>query len=393
MFGVLFNLGNPAVPLYTNSLGISGYYVGFYLASTGFGLFVFSALWGALGDIKDRNKVLGLVYFGFGVGQLMFGFFSSEIGLLIASLVSGIFFAGVLVNIYSYINDSFAEKYDRDKVLSYTVSLYLIGGAIAYIIGGLIADQVAPNYNYLFYLQGFLLILFSLYIYFEKTDLTDTDHHLSRRFFWLNVKQMFKLPWVPIFTITLTFFISFSHNNVRRFMDYYIIDNQYSATTLGLVVFVAGVISLLSNMYITPFFLKRMHHFRFLQLQFLIAPILLFLIFYVDNLLIGVFTFYMGYTMMLAIYEPTAISFMSTNKEVSQGVLIGIRQSIVGLGTTIGFVVGGVLYEIEQTYVFYLAVLFYIIVFVGFSILILLKRNEVKEYRVSYLRIRGEKYD
>jgi len=123
-------------------------------------------------------------------------------------------------------------------------------------------------------------------------------------------------------------------------MDYYIIDNEYSATTLGLIVFVAGVISLLSNMYITPFFLKRMHHFRFLQLQFLVAPILLFLIFYVDNLLIGVFTFYMGYMMMLAIYEPTAISFMSTNKDVSQGVLIGVRQSIVGLGTTIGFIVG-----------------------------------------------------
>lgn len=97
------------------------------------------------------------------------------------------------------------------------------------------------------------------------------------------------------------------------------------------------------------------------------------------------YTFYIGYSLILAIYEPTAISFMSDNKEVSQGVLVGARQSIVGLGTTIGFIVGGFLYEKNNLYVFYLAVIFYIIVFVGFTILIRLKNREVKDYRKNYL--------
>jgi MFS family permease len=94
----------------------------------------------------------------------------------------------------------------------------------------------------------------------------------------------------------------------------------------------------------------------------------------------------MGYTIMLAIYEPTAISFMSDNKAVSQGVLVGVRQSIVGLGMTVGFIVGGFLYEENKLYVFYLAIAFYIIVFVGFSVLIIIKRDEVKEYRSRYLK-------
>ena len=95
----------------------------------------------------------------------------------------------------------------------------------------------------------------------------------------------------------------------------------------------------------------------------------------------------MGYTLILAVYEPTAISFMSDNRAVSQGVLVGVRQSIVGLGTTLGFVVGGILYGIDHLYVFYLAVLFYIIVFVGFSVLIMIKYKDVKEYRRNYKEV------
>lgn len=386
MYGVLFSLGNPALPEYTSSLGISDTMVGFFLASTGLGLLIFATLWGALGDIKDRNKVLALIFAGFGVGQLLFGIFRTEYGLLFASMFSGVFFAGILVNVYSYINDSFTDEHERNKMLSYTVSLYLLGGAIAYIVGGVITDYLSPNVFIIFLIQGALLLVFAAYIYFSKPDLVDTDHHLTRRHFWTNFKQSFKLPWVPIYTITLTFFISFSHNNVRRWLDYYIIDEGYSATTLGLIVFAAGLVSLVSNIYIAPFFLKRMHNFRFLQIQFIFAPILLYFAFTADNILVGMFSFYLGYTLMLAVYEPTAISFMSDNKAVSQGVLVGVRQSVVGLGITIGFITGGILYDVEHIYVFYLAVLFYIIVFIGFSVLIMLKYKEVKQYRQNYIQ-------
>lgn len=386
MYGILFSLGNPAVPEYTNLLNINGTFVGLYLASGGLGLMVFATLWGALGDIKDRNKVLGIVFMGFGVGQLLFGIFRGEYHLLFASLFSGIFFAGILVNLYSYINDTFKDEHTRNKMLSYAVSTYLVGGAIAYVIGGVLADLLAPRYHLVFIIQAVLLFAFALVIFFSKTDLVDTDHHLTRSYFWNNVKQAFKLPWVPIYTITLTFFVSFSHSNVRRFLDYYVIDNGYSATKLGLVVFTAGIVSLISNIYIAPFFLKRFHNFRFLQVQFLLAPILLFLVFKTNNLFLGLYTFYLGYTIILSVYEPTAISFMSENKAVSQGILVGIRQSVVGLGTTVGFIVGGILYDINHLYVFYFAVLFYIIVFVGFSLLILIKNKEVKTYRSNYLK-------
>jgi DHA1 family multidrug resistance protein-like MFS transporter len=387
MYGVLFSLGNPALPQYTKSLGISDTMVGFYLASTGLGLLVFATLWGALGDIKNRDKVLALIFAGYGVGQILFGIFRSEYTLLFASLFSGVFFAGVLVNVYSYINDTFTDEHERNKMLSYNVSLYLIGGAIAYIIGGVLSDFLAPRFYLVFIIQGVLLLLFALYVYISKFDLVDTDHHLTRQHLWNNVKQSFKLPWVPIFTITLTFFISFSHQNVRRWLDYYIIDEGYSATMLGIIVFIAGVISLLANIYIAPFFLRRMHNFRFLQIQFIFAPILLVLAFTTENMLVGLFTYYMGYTLILAVYEPTAISFMSDNKAVSQGVLVGVRQSIVGLGTTLGFIIGGILYGIDHLYVFYLAVLFYIIVFIGFSVLIMIKYKDVKEYRRNYKEV------
>lgn len=386
MYGILFSLGNPAVPQYTQQLGISESIVGFYFASTGIGLFLFATLWGALGDIKDRNKVLGLTFLGVAVGQIMFGVFNNEYVLLVATLITGIFSAGVLVNIYSYVNDSFTDEQERNKTLSYVVSLYLLGGALAYILGGEITVLLAPSYSLVFILQGIFLLLFALYIFAGAVDLIDVDHHLSRRHFWINVRQIKNFPWVPIYTITLTFFISFSHNNVKRFLDYYIIDSGYDAFQLGFLVFVVGILGLLANLVITPFFLKRFHNFRFLQIQFFFVPILLFMAFYIDNTILGMYTFYVGYSILMAMYEPTAISFMSDNKEVSQGVLVGFRQSVVGLGMTIGFVVGGFLYEKNNLYVFYLAVLFYIIVFVGFTVLLRIKYKDVKNYRKNYLK-------
>ncbi len=385
LFGILFNLGNPAIPIYTNSLNISGRFVGFYLASGGVGLALFALLWGALGDAVDRNKVLAILFFGYAVGQILFGIFSDKYLLLLASLVSGVFIAGVLVNIYSYINVTYEDEEDRDKTLSYAVSMFLVGAAFAYLAGGYIAKLVDPYFHRVFIIQGALLIISGFYILLGKTNLHDHSSDLTPEKFIHSVKQSFRLPWVPIFTITLTFFISFSHNNVRRFLDYYVINQNYSVVQLGILIFTVGIVSLISNLFIAPFLLKRFHNFRFLQFQFILAPIFLYLSFQTDNLMVGLYTFFIGYTVILAVYEPTAISFMSQNKAISQGVLVGVRQSIVGVGMTVGFVVGGFLFEINQLYVFYLAVIFYIIVVIGFTILIWLKKDEVKEYRKKYL--------
>ena len=384
MFGVLVNFSNPAMPLYLVHLDINKAFIGWFLASASLGLLVMSPLWGAIGDIKDRNKVLAFVFLGFAIGQTLFGVFQNPYLLIGAALISGFSIAGALVNIYSYINDNYDDETERNKMLSYTVSLYLVGGAFAYLIGGFVTEYIA-ELRYVFFIQGGLVFLFFIFIYFEKTNLKDIDHSLSRSSFIKQIKHASTLPWVPIYTISLTFFISFSHNNVRRYMDYYISDSGYNPIQLGVFIFVVGIVSLIANLWIAPFFLKRYHNFRFLQFQFLFAIIFLYFTFQTDNLMVGLYTYYLGYTVMLAVYEPTAISYMSSNKTVPQGVLVGIRQSSVGLGSTVGFIVGGYLYGIDKLYVFYLAVIFYIIVFIAFTILLRIKNKEVTSYRINYL--------
>ena len=254
LFRVLFNVGNPTIPLYVQQLKISGVFVGLFLSSTGLGLFLFSTLWGALGDIKDRNKVLAITFFGFALGQIMFGVFKNEYTLLLSSMICGIFTSGVLVNIYSYINDNIHVEQDRNKTLSYAVSLTLIGASMSYLLGGYLTQIFSYNYSIVFFIQGSASLLFGLYIYFEKTDLVDTDHHLTRVHFIENMKQVIRLPWLPLSTITLTFFISFSHNNIRRFFDYYVLDNGVAASNLGWIVFAIGVVCLFTNLFILLIF-------------------------------------------------------------------------------------------------------------------------------------------
>jgi len=387
MFGIVFNIGNPIVPIHTSNLLISTNIVGIILASTGLGLFLFSTFWGAIGDIKDRNKVIGIAFFGFSIGQFIFGLALNEFVLIGSALVSGLFAAGVLVNIYSYINDNFENDYDRNKMLSYAVSLTLAGASFGYLIGGKLGVLFEDSIYYVFIIQAIIGLLVGVFIYFEKTNLIDTDHHLTRRHFYINMKQVFKLPWLPTATITLTFFISFSHNNVKRYFDFYFLDSNYSTSQLGFIIFVIGIVCLITNLFIAPLLLKRLHNLRILNILFLFVPVLLFLSFYNGTTLLKFYTFFIFYHFFMAIYEPTAISLMSKNRAVPQGILVGVRQSIVGLGMTIGLIVGGYLYEINNLYVFYFAVLFYIIVFVGFTIISVILNKEIVEYNG------GKRYD
>lgn len=382
IFGIVINLGNLSIPMHTENIH-SGF-IGLYFASTGIGLFLFATLWGSLGDIKDRNKILGLTFIGFSIGQLVFGLVINQYSLLLGSLISGVFTSGFLVNVYAYINDNYDITRERDKILSYAVSLTIAGSSIGYLIGGFLTQIVAPNYGLTFIIQSILALLFGLFIFLEKTDLVDTDHHLSRRHFWLNIKQIGKLPWLPIATITLTFFISFSHNNVKRFFDVFATDSGYKSSSIGIIVFVTGIVALFANMILTPFLLKYFHNLRLLMLLFLFVPISLFFTFYNGMTILKVFSLFMVYHLFMAIYEPTAISLMSSNRTVPQGVVVGVRQSIVGFGMTVGFIVGGQLYEFNSTNVFYFAVLFYIIVFVGFIVLNVILSKDIKEYRGGF---------
>lgn len=379
IFGILINLGNLSIPKHTENIHAG--FIGLFFASTGIGLLFFATLWGALGDIKDRNKILAITFIGFSLGQLVFGLASNQYILLLGTMISGVFAAGFLVNIYAYINDNFEDIRERDKTLSYAVSLTLAGSSIGYLMGGFLTELVAPNYGLAFIVQSLLALVFGLYIFFEKTDLIDTDHHLTRRHFWLNMKQVVRLPWLPIATITLTFFISFSHSNVRRFFDFYATDLGYPSSRIGIIVFVTGVIALVANLFLAPLFLKKLHNLKLLMIIFFIVPISLFFTFYQGMELWKILVFFMIYHLFMAIYEPTAISLMSSNRVVPQGVVVGVRQSVVGLGITLGFIVGGQLYEFNKTNVFYFAVLFYIIVFVGFVILNIILSKDIKQYK------------
>lgn len=379
IFGFLINLGNLSIPKHTESIHTG--FIGLYFASAGIGLFFFATLWGALGDIKHRNRILGLTFIGFSIGQLVFGLLVNEYTLLLGSMISGISIAGFFVNVYAYINDNFFQVQERNKMLSYAVSLALLGASFGYLFGGFLTQFFAPNVGYTFILQSILSLLFGLFIFINKTDLIDTDHHLTRRHFWINIKQVVRLPWLPITTISLTFFISFSHNNVKRFFDLFASDSGYKSYDIGVIVFVTGIVALFANIVLTPLIMKFFHNLRILLLIFLIVPIVLFLTFYNGMTIVKVFSFFMIYHLFMAIYEATAISLLSSNRVVPQGVIVGVRQSVVGLGMTLGFIVGGQLYEFNSTNVFYFAVLFYIIVFVGFAILNIVLSKEIKEHR------------
>ena len=65
--------------------------------------FVFSPFWGKVSRNFGISKVLGFCFMGYACAQLIFGWSTSELGIMIARLVGGVFISGITVNNILYV--------------------------------------------------------------------------------------------------------------------------------------------------------------------------------------------------------------------------------------------------------------------------------------------------
>jgi DHA1 family multidrug resistance protein-like MFS transporter len=84
-----------------------------------------------------------------------------------------------------------------------------------------------------------------------------------------------------------------------------------------------------------------------------------------DNIIFGLYSLFMVYVGLKAIYSPFEINFISSHAKPGElSKIMGIRQFFFAIGFVIGPLVGGILYDIKPIYVFNLSVGLFLIAFV-----------------------------
>lgn len=355
LVGITTNIGHPITPYYINQLGLDKIVFGYFFAAMSLGMLIFAPIWGALGDAKGRKWILIICLLFYGVGQILFGVLNNQYLIIAARLFSGIFSGGILVSFLSYMTRSKdLSKYNGPRLYATFISLHLVGTSLGSFIGGALGELFNPNYHYVFFIQALSMLIFAIYV-LALMDFKDEEKQNIRS---INpLKSLSDIKLLPISLVIFLFVIAvinISFTDVSKYLDVYFSDSGYGSLKLGTVNLIVGCLTLIVNLLFTPLIIKRFKPLLTLSLLSVIGSVTLLLTFALPNLLFNIYTFYMLFIITKAIIEPVIVEYLNEHKNIQSGILMGLRQSFISLGSIIGVLIGGVIYANYSVLLFYI---------------------------------------
>lgn len=258
------NLAHPITPTIIQNLHLHDYMFGVAFAGMSLTNFLFSPFWGKLADYLPSRVILSICAVGYGIGQLLFCFASTEGSILFARCFSGLFVGGVGVCILTYlVNTSDEEKRGRNLALYATINS--VAGAFGYLIGGVTGVY---SIRLTFFLQA--LILCGCGVCFRLISVNDLPAEKRGRKPVLAEVAKEANPFSAFLAsrtfMTLSFFLlfavvflsSFASTAYDQCFNYYIKD-QFGFTSAynGAIKAVVGLISLAANMTVCIWLMRK----------------------------------------------------------------------------------------------------------------------------------------
>lgn len=363
------NLVHPVTPAFINQLNLNDYMFGVAYASMNTMMFIFSFYWADASNKMGMDKILFISLWGYAFSQIIFMNSSTELMIIIARLLAGVFAGGFMVGQMNFIVDNTSDEL-RGKTLTQYSILMIVASTAGYFIGGLLGDI---NIMIPFIVQIILLIFLGIiYLLFLRV----TQHNLvypskskinpftSMKKGWAVLGQYGKLLFISILLIWI------SNTTFDSSFNYYIRDVLgFPPSYNGYLKAVIGVFTLISNMTLTFYLIRNT------RLSQTIQRITLLLVFMFSLLIVVKELFwFIGIALILlaglSIIQPIiqqSVSLLSKEKETVH-YLMGFFNAMKSLGGIIGSLLAGFIYEVNVIGPFVLALLFMLLAFITMSI-------------------------
>ncbi|MCK5761387.1 MAG: MFS transporter [Candidatus Izimaplasma sp.] len=366
--GVIHNLGHPVTPYLVSDLGIEDYMFGVFFAVMSFGLMLGGPIWGVLGDRGNKRIYMALGLIVYSIGQYMFGYSGNQYIMVLFRFLSGFGVAASVTLLLSHLI-CLAPKNDRTKYIAWSVAMFTIGSSIGYYLGGFISTNQffvdllgTDDLRRIFLIQAVLNIFHAINVYIHIKQVKEPINgkmKVSVIQGFLDIKKMNKNLLIFLFSLTC---ISIGMINLSKFIDVYFMELGYNQSELGTFVFWTGIVSLLTSIFIVPLVVKINKEMTIMIWIQVVSSIILLFVFRGQNFLLLLYTIFMIYVILKAIYSPLEQTYISTHAlEGNYGTVMGVRQSFFAVGMVIGPLTGGFLYDMKPLYVFDFSILMFIL--------------------------------
>ncbi len=388
--GMINNLGHPVTPILITSTGIPNEMFGYFFSMMSLGLVIGGPIWGILGDTwrKETFVLIGLLIYS--AGQILFGFVDDMYWKVAFRFMSGFGVSAAITLMLSHLIVISADN-ERAKNIARSVALMGLGSSVGYLLGGEMNSSAlmirlfrTDLYQNIFLIQGILNAILAVSLFFilraqvvkevkVETAVKERKSFLSG---FKHVKDLSPNLILFMFSITL---ISIGAINVGKYLEVYFNELGYNPDFIGRYVFITGIVAILTNIFLVPLILKIQRDFKVMIFTQIISAIIIFVIFRLPNLLLMLYTVFMFYVVLKAVFAPLEQNYISKHAKGGRyGTMMGIRQSFFSIGMVIGPLIGGYLYSIEPLYVFDFSALMFLL---GFLLLLFLEKKVKRELR------------
>ncbi|QCR32351.1 MFS transporter [Lysinibacillus sp. SGAir0095] len=361
----------PVLPTIMNELQISGTVVGYLTAAFALTSLVVSPIAGRFADKYGRKIMIILGLATFAVSELLFGLGKSVEVLFISRILGGISGAFIMPAVMAYIAD--ITTFDtRPKALGYMSAAISTGFIIGPGVGGFLAEIGTRVPFYSAAVLGAVATILSI-LFLKEPERAVQPEVVEET----ESKSPFKKILIPMFLIAflILFISSFGLAVVESFISLYT-DHKFgfSPGDIAVVITVSALIGALSQVLLFDRMTQWWGEIKLIRLCLVISAIFVFALTQVSSyiMIILVITMcFVGFDLI----RPAATSYLSKIAGNDQGFVGGMNSMFTSLANAIGPILGGMLFDIDVDYPYYLATVF---LAVALGIALVWKKPEIK---------------
>ena len=325
---------------------------------------IFSPIWGSVSDRIGRKPVLLIGVFGNALAQLLFGF-STELWMLIAARVlAGILSSATLPTAMAYIGDSTSER-DRGGGMGIIGASMGVGMVLGPGIAGWMATYSLSAPFFLAAILSLIALVLIVLLLPESLPQEDREGKLSK-ISGLNLKELWEALFSPIgLLLLMSFLVSFGLTNFESVFGLFANARYgYGPQRVGGLLTFIGLVSAAVQGGLTGPLTKRWGEATVIKFSLLGSAIGFGLMLLAASL-VGVFLSTGFFIFSNAMLRPSVSALISRRATLGQGVAMGLNNSFMSLGRSIGPLWAGFVYDMNISYPYWSGS---VIMLLGFAI-------------------------
>lgn len=360
----------PILPTIMNELSISGSTAANMVAAFSLTQLLASPLAGKWVDLYGRKKIVvaGLIIFG--LSEFLFAIGNDVEILFLSRLLGGVSGAFIMPAVTAFIADITTLE-ERSKGMGYMSVAISTGFIIGPGIGGFLAMFGTRFPFYVASLLAIFAAILSLALLKEPQRIEESTCQNEGK---VNISAIFEQRY--FIALIIIFISSFGLASIESLFSLFV-DKKFQFTSKDIAILVtgSGLLGAITQLLLFERLTKKIGEIALIRYSLMLSATFAFIMTVINSywmILLTTCILFVGFDLI----RPALSTYLSKVAGNEQGFVGGMNSTFSSLGYIVGPIIGGILYDVQLNYPFYLSAC---IILTGFLLALFWKKPSISK--------------